>query len=180
MGDKNDELDRLLAQIKEQAIKPGRDFMSLAHNLEWLRELSASDFTQELKKTGLSRRTAYYLLELIAVQEKLLLSDADLAAIGWTKLQIVGRHLTEDNQHELIHAALNMTAAELAASFGKKNVGASRCMLLRFSPHEYELFKAAMIGHGAKPHGKGLTGTEEAILRLVSTTSQAAETRLPR
>ncbi len=49
----------------------------------------------------------------------------------------------------------------------------TRCMLLRFSPENYARFADAIVKNGGKRRGKGLVGTEKALMKIIAKTRSA-------
>ena len=120
-----------------------------------------------IEQSGIGRRKAYYLLDLGKRLVDLGLPDNRLQKIGWTKLQVVGKHLTRRNAETLLGWAEECNAPQLAARVRGEAPSKSRCVLLYFSPAQYRQFERAILTSGGKRSGRGLVGTEAAIMRMV-------------
>jgi hypothetical protein len=70
-------------------------FLELGRSLRQLLDRDPGLFQQVVRKRGLGRRKAYYLVEVSRKFEPLPISRARLKKIGWTKLQIIGQHVTK-------------------------------------------------------------------------------------
>jgi hypothetical protein len=89
-----DELyDRALALSSDVEDK----FLELGRALRQLLDRDPALFQQVVKKRGLGRRKAYYLVEVSRRFEPLPISRAKLKKVGWTKLQIIGQHVTRNS-----------------------------------------------------------------------------------
>ena len=105
-----DELyDRALALSSDVEDK----FLELGRSLRQLLDRDPGLFQQIVKKGRLGRRKAYYLVEVSRKFEPLPISRARLKKIGWTKLQIIGQHVTKDNVEELVGLAEQLKTKQL-------------------------------------------------------------------
>jgi len=84
-------------------------FLELGRSLRQLLDRDPSLFQQVVKKRGLGRRKAYYLVEVSRKFEPLPISRVRLKKIGWTKLQIIGEHVTKDNSRNSSVSPSNRT-----------------------------------------------------------------------
>jgi hypothetical protein len=161
-------ITKLTREAKKLSGRPRVQFSQLAGKLCELHELDPSAFREAVKETGLSLRTAYYLLR-IAQKVKDHPQRDRLERLGWTKLKVLVPHFETPNFRSLLSFAETHTAEEcrrhLQAEDTKEK---TRCMLLRFTPHEYARFSDAVIKAGAQKHGKGLAGTEAALLKIIA------------
>ena len=101
--------DRALALSSDVEDK----FLELGRALRQLLDRDPALFQQVVKKRGLGRRKAYYLVEVSRKFEPLPISRARLKKIGWTKLQIIGQHVTKDNVEELVNLAEQLKTKQL-------------------------------------------------------------------
>ena len=100
--------DRALALSSDVEDK----FLELGRSLRQLLDRDPALFQQVVKKR-LGRRKAYYLVEVSRRFEPLPISRARLKKIGWTKLQIIGQHVTKDNVEELVGLAEQLKTKQL-------------------------------------------------------------------
>jgi hypothetical protein len=136
-----------------------------------LRQLQGHDpdlFQKFVAKTGIGGRKAYYLVEISRTFEPLQVSRARLHDLGWTKVQLIGKHVTQDNVEELLKLAENTSANELERLLsGKKPLGNARCVLMYFSPKQYDELEDALVRHGGVRRGRGVEDKEEAMIKMV-------------
>jgi hypothetical protein len=73
-------------------------------------------FVQSLhivEKTNLGRRKAYYLVEVSRTYDRLPVPRSRLRKIGWTKLQLIGKHIDASNLNGMLELAENNNSKEL-------------------------------------------------------------------
>lgn len=75
----------------------GKKFFQVAKELRELQELKPYIFKSVAKMAGMSPRRAYALARISRQFEDLGVPEVRLCQIGWTKLTVIGRYLTEDN-----------------------------------------------------------------------------------
>jgi hypothetical protein len=154
-----DELyDRVLALSSDVEDK----FLELGRSLRQLLDRDPGLFQQIVKKGRLGRRKAYYLVEVSRRFEPLPISRARLKKIGWTKLQIIGQHVTKDNVEELVSLAEQMRTKQLERKMqGEEPLGNTHCVLMYFSPKQYAELEEALLKNGAERSGRGIVGKEK-------------------
>jgi hypothetical protein len=146
----------------------GDNFLKLAKELLALQDAKPDIFLKVADLAGLSRRKAYALARISRQFDDLGVPEARLYAVGWTKLQVIGRYLTEDNAEQLLLLAEQNTVYELESLLrGETPVEDARVMLLYLVPKDYEHLKAKLIEHGAVNSGKGLLKKEAALMALI-------------
>lgn len=89
------------------------NFLELGKMLGQLQHRDPELFQKIVAKTDLGRRKAYYLVEVSRIFDPLPIPRARLRKIGWTKLQLIGKHVTPDNLEELLTLAEESTTKEL-------------------------------------------------------------------
>ncbi|MES0157570.1 hypothetical protein NKJ81_29000 [Mesorhizobium sp. M0018] len=143
------------------------------HSIELARclaELKANKLLPEfIAASGSSRRKSYYLAQIGRELEKLSgIPDDRLTAIGWTKLQIVLRHIDDRDALDLVELAEKHKAHELKRMLPKDPlVGHSRCVVLYFSPDQYADFEKAIVANGGKRSRRGLSHKEKALIAMI-------------
>jgi hypothetical protein len=96
-----------------------------------------------------------------------------LNKIGWTKLQIIARHVTPANRDELLALAEMHTADNLAAIMrGDNPIIGGRSVLLRFTQAEFDVFSKAILDHGAIANGQGFLHKEAALVTALNKIKQ--------
>jgi len=144
------------------------NFLELGRSLRQLQHRDPDLFQQVAKKENLKRRKAYYLVEVSRTFDKAPVPRSRLRKIGWTKLQLIGKHVTADNLEELLQLAESTNSKELERQMrGEKPLGNAHCVLMYFSPKQYVEFKAALLKNGAKPSGRGMVDKEKALINAL-------------
>jgi hypothetical protein len=143
-------------------------FLDLGRALRQLLDHDPELFQKFVAKTGIGRRKAYYLVEISRTFEPLQVPRARLHDLGWTKVQLIGKHVTQDNVDELLKLAESSSANELERVLsGKKPLGNARCVLMYFSPKQYDELEDALLRHGGERSGRGVENKEEAMIKMV-------------
>jgi hypothetical protein len=156
----------------DKALALSRDvednFLELGKCLRQLMDRDPNLFQQIVQKTNLGRRKAYYLVEVSRIFDPLPVPRSRLRKIGWTKLQLIAKHITADNLDELLQLAENASAKRLEAAMrGEKSLGNAHCVLMYFSPKDYADLEDTLVKHGGVRSGRGIQNKEEALLRMV-------------
>lgn len=144
------------------------NFMRVARLLRRLQEKNPQLFLTEAKYGGLKRRHAYALARIAQQFDGLGIPDVRLHNIGWTKLAVVGRYLTDKNIEQLLMLAEQFTTHELEGQLrGEKPKKGARAMLLHLLPKDDKRFRSLLVEYGAKSSGNGLIGKERALVALL-------------
>lgn len=163
-------IKKLSAQMVAQ---PTEDFMMTG---KLLAELHAHDPAQCLKAArsmGMSRRKAYYLIELHETFSKLKVPKGLLLEIGWTKLQVVRRVVTAGNVEHWLTLAKALAVHELKdAVQGKPLEFGKHCLLFYLSPQEFDIVATVLVKHGAKHEERTIYGKEPALVKAMSRLQQ--------
>ena len=156
--------DRALALSSDVEDK----FLELARSLRQLLDRNPDLFQQVVQKGSLGRRKAYYLVEVSRTFEPLPVPRSRLRKIGWTKLQLIGKHLDASNIDDLLGLAEANNAKELERLLrGEKPLGNAHCVLMYFSPRQYAEFESALLKNGATQSGRGIVGKEKALINAL-------------
>ena len=86
--------DRLYDKALELFAKAPDKFLDLGRVLRQLLDHDPELFQKFVAKTGIGGRKAYYLVEISRTFEPLQVSRARLHDLGWTKVQLMGKHVT--------------------------------------------------------------------------------------
>jgi hypothetical protein len=144
------------------------NFLELGKTLRQLMDRDPDLFHQIIQKSNLGRRKAYYLVEVSRIFDALPIPRARLRKIGWTKLQLIAKHVTPKNLDVLLQLAEDSAAKELERAMrGEKPLGNAHCVLMYFSPKDYAELEEALVKHGGVRSGRGIQNKEEALIRLV-------------
>jgi len=144
------------------------NFLELGKSLRQLMDRDPDLFRQIIQKSKLGRRKAYYLVEVSRIFEPLPVPRSRLRKIGWTKLQLIAKHVTPNNLDVLLQLAEDSAAKELERRMrGEKPLGNAHCVLMYFSPKDYAELEDALVKHGGVRSGRGIQNKVEALIRLV-------------
>jgi hypothetical protein len=161
------------------SLRPAERFLDLGDALGSLKDKSREEYRRIVRKAELGTRKAYYLVNLAKQfhsppgKPARLHQTPDIRArlhqIGWTKAQVISRHLSGTNILKLLKYAedknTNTKALEAYAGGTEADPG-TRCVLLYFTDSEYRLFEKALIKFHAENSGRGLTGKEKATIKM--------------
>jgi hypothetical protein len=144
------------------------NFLDLARSLRQLLDRDPDLFRRVMDRTGLGSRKAYYLVNIDKWFGGLPVGKARLKNIGWTKLQIIGPQVTPHNLDEMLELAENNTAAQLKSLMkGETPLNNAHCVLMYFSPKQYDELETVLLANGGTKQGRGILGKEEALLKAL-------------
>jgi hypothetical protein len=153
------------------------NFLELGRRLRQLQDRDPELFQKVVEKSDLGLRKAYYLVEVSKTFDPLPISRARLRKLGWTKLQIIGKHVTKDNVEELVELAESLPAKQLERQMrGETPVKNAHCVLMYFSPKQYAELEQALLKNGATRStgkGRGLQNKEEALINVIRKAAKA-------
>lgn len=156
-----------LAVVSARAVD--KSPLDLAEALFRLQQKAPERLKEFIASTGVSHRRAYYLIRVWAHFRGSGISKTSLAAVGWTKLEIIARCRPTGDLKDALKLAAGTTAKKLPALLKGQTSGAkqTRCMTLYFTPSQYAIFAPILEAHGATPKGKGLANKEKAIIAMI-------------
>ena len=141
------------------------NFLELGRALRQLLDRDPELFQQVVDQTNLGRRKAYYLVEVSRVFDPLPFPRSRLRKIGWTKLQVIAKHVTPHNVEVLLELAEATTSKDLERQLrGDKPPGNAHCVLMYFSPKDYAELEDTLLKHGGVRSGRGIQKKEEALI----------------
>ena len=144
------------------------NFWELALTLRTLRDVNLDKFRECILTTGIGLRKAYYLVEVAEAIEPLNILPARLRKIGWTKLQLIAKPITKQNAKQMLGWAEEHTVRDLKKVLaGEKPENNSHCVMMYFSPEDYDLFADVLKEHGATVEGRSIANKEEALMHLL-------------
>ena len=148
-------------------------FLELGSLLRQLQETSPHDFKALISTPQLRRRKGYYLVDIdraFGGNEQL---RPRLNKIGWTKLAMIAKHVTQDNREDLLQLAEAHTARNLQAIMrGDEPIIGGRVILLHFTGEQFAAFSKAILAHGAIQNGDGFIGKEMALIDALGKSKQ--------
>jgi hypothetical protein len=156
------------------------NFLELGKALRQLQDRDPDLFHKIVAKSNLGRRKAYYVVEVSRIFDPLPVPRARLRNIGWTKLQLIAKHVKPDNMEDLLKLAEEVNAKELERRIkGEKPLGNAHCVLMYFSPKQYAELEAALLKNGATRSGRGIVDKEEALINALRKAAPGLENVQP-
>lgn len=144
------------------------NFLELARTLRELQDTDLDEFKRAIANSGLGQRKAYYLVTIDRVFSKIPVPKARLKKIGWTKLNVLAKHINKKNYAELLKHAESHTAKDLERIIkGEEPMENSRAVLAYFSADDYAELEQAMVLFNGQRAGRGIVNKEEAIMNMV-------------
>lgn len=144
----------------------GDNFLRLAWALRELQDEQPDIFLKVVELVGLSPRKAYALTRIARQFDGV--AEERLHFIGWSKLMIVGRYLTEDNIEYLLNLAEQNTSHDLEVMLrGETPVDDAKVVQLYLAPDDHKRLRAALMKHGAVASGNGMVKIESALMALL-------------
>ena len=126
-----------------------------------------------LKGTGISRRRAFYWIEIDRVFGQLKVSPVRLARIGWTKLSLITKRVDDENIGAWLDFVEKGTADALRA-FLKGQELPAHTMVLKLSDKQYGFIAGTLLANGAYlTSGAGLGNKELALMRVCARANKA-------
>lgn len=163
--------------IRKRAIllaqKPALNFFDLAQAISALHEKDPSELSDLVKRIGMSRRRVYYLLQVGELTKVHGISKADAEKVGWTKLQIIARHIAKMGGETSADLAYYLTLAattkarDLPAALVGRKLTSTRAVQFHLSSGLRSEVNLALVSFGAKRGRRGLLKKERALLRIV-------------
>lgn len=159
-------------KISKMAARRGPDFFELADALATAKEAHPKAFEDIISLARVSRRRAYYLLEVRERFQPFMRDAARLRAIGWTKLKVLAPAIDAENAAELLTMAETQSAQKLSRALHGADVSStSRCVLLYLTPEQHDLYERVILAHGGKRRGRQLIDQERALMAIIDQVS---------
>lgn len=170
------DVDHLKREALALAAKPTKSFHAFARVL-WAAHRNDPAFLHEVERVaGIKRRALFYLSNVGGFLADDIITEEQAERIGWTKIQIVARHVRCDTKiskrviQRYLKIAEHTPAHRLPAALKNQDTeqaAPSRTVLLRIPADAYPALENALLAHGAEKQGRGLVGKEQAIMALV-------------
>lgn len=170
------DLSPLQLEALRLAAKPTKSFHAFAHALYAAHSEDRTFLHMVRRNAGMKRRTLFYLINVGKFLNDYGVSEKDAERIGWTKIQIVARHVGCNRVvgkrmiQRYLTIAEHTTAHRLPTALNDQDddrTAANRTVLLRIPADAYPALENALLAHGAEKQGRGLVGKEQAIMALV-------------
>jgi hypothetical protein len=98
-----------------------------------------------------------HLIEGSRTVEALAIPRDQLRKIGWSKLQLIAKHVTLDTLDAFLQLAEDTTAKDLERHLrGEKPAGNAHRVLKYFSPKQYKQLEGALAPYGGAPSGSAI------------------------
>ncbi|MBS0250972.1 MAG: hypothetical protein JSR78_07895 [Proteobacteria bacterium] len=147
----------------------GDEFLMKARYFRKVQVETPEQFDSIAKHCEVERRTAYYWAEIGRAFGDLEVDEKRLSRIGWTKAQIIAKHINQDSCEELLTIAENSSAHDLALLVrGEKPVKGTRVITLYLKARQYKIFSQVILAHGGSKSGNGLVNKEAALTAALS------------
>ena len=128
------------------------NFMELGRAMTQLHDRDPGLFRQLAAKSNMGLRNAYHLIEVSRTFEPLVIPRDQLRKIGWSKLQLIAKHVTPNTLDALLQLAEDTTAKDLERHVRReKPAGNAHCVLRYFSPKSYEQLEGGHVSNGGAP-----------------------------
>jgi hypothetical protein len=142
------------------------NFLKVAKALRELQDDNPEIFLKVAESLGISRRKAYALARIDRQFTDLGVERNRLHFIGWSRLQIVGRYLTDENAEYLLQLAEQNTSHDLEILLrGETPIEDAKVVQLYLAAEDYKRRRAALTTYGAMVSGDGLA--KIALMALV-------------
>ena len=130
-------------------------------------QTSTADLTRLAAELGCSLRGLRYAAATYRLVVRLGLTEADVRALGWTKLSLIASRTSQvRSKEDVVDLCTGRTAPELRALLAGGSGSEQQVTFTLSEKHRREL-EAALICQGAKRVGRALVGKEAALMALV-------------
>lgn len=162
-----------IEEVEQLAREPALNFYRLAIALSVLHHEDLAALQGLPEQTGMSRRRMYYLIDVGNLIRDHRLTETNAAAVGWTKLQIIARHVSRigETSPEELAAYLRLAEDTQARMLAKKLAGGR---VVRKSGVQFDLnmgaraeLHEALLAFGAERTHRGYVKKETALIKIV-------------
>jgi len=163
-------------KIADLSANAEQNFIVLGRLLRQVKEADTELFKLAIEESGFSPRKAYYLIRVVKHFDGLPIDDAVLAALGWTRADVIAPHLTIQNCKHLVAQASALSTRDLKITMaGGRPVPGTRAIVLYLKPTQHARFAKAIEAHGGKVIGDALTNKERALMNLIDAAEEATK-----
>lgn len=147
--------------------------MDVARALRELRNTRPSDLLAVAAQAGMSPRKAHALARLATIFDNRGLRKNLLEEVGWAKLDIIGRYVSEDGSNipQLLSLAESNSQLALKSKLQDDTAedlsGKNASMLFHLPEAQGERLRALLLKYGARQSGKGLVEKEKALIAIM-------------
>ena len=174
-------IDEMTGEVVQLAKEGDAHFLQLAKVLRELHDTLTGEgglpnleaLDQCIKKARISKRKAYYLIEIDQVYGPMKTSRKRLAAVGWTKLGVIAKYVEEKTIGDWLKMAEENTV-EYIKSFLASKEPATQVLTLRLTDAQYSLISGTLLANGAYlTGGAGIANKEAALMKVCRTLQKA-------
>ncbi len=164
----------LKKRVLQLAIQPALNFFDLALLITALQEAEPGALEVVPRLGGMSRRRLFYLLQVGRLIRDYQITKVDAEDVGWTKLQIVARHVaemkgvTQEELQAFLKTADRTRAQALLAILRGKTMPFTVTVAFRLTRPARAALTEALQVFGAKSTPRGLVGKDRALLKIVN------------
>ena len=120
----------------------------------------------------MSRRRLYYLLQVGQFIQDWNISQADAEKVGWTKLQIIARHVNQSSATgkqvaKHMRLALETRSYSLLEALQGSSSPHKLAVVFRLSAEAKAEMLAALTAYGAEAGRRGLGNKEAALMKII-------------
>ena len=171
----------LIIDAKHLAKRVDIHFIDLASSLRQLHELFTQTpdvkqpvtFDECLEKIGVSKRRAFYLIDVDRTFSTLKIAPSRLTHIGWTKLSLMTRIVNSKNVEKLLTHAETKTVDEFRAYISGVEPP-THTLVFKLTKDQYGVIAGALLVNGAYlTSGAGLANKEISLMKLCRTLRKA-------
>jgi len=145
------------------------EFLMKARYFRKVQDETPEKFASIAEQCGEDRRTAYYFAQIDRTFSQFDVDNKRLSRVGWTKLQLIAKHINQDNCEELLTIAEATSTHDLTLMMrGEKPVKGTRVVTLYLKARQYKIFSQAVLAHGGSKSGSGLANKETALIAALS------------
>ena len=171
------DITKLINTILSFSKNIGQNFVKLSELFYQLRLKDPIRFQAVILSPDIDKRKAYYMSEIGGHLDRVAIPPSALHDIGWTKVQIIARHLNTDNWEALLELASAHTVRDLKLLMqGIKPMEKTKTVLLSLSLKDHKMLFEALLKHGASPSGHGHANKELALMKMVAKVMKAEAT----
>jgi hypothetical protein len=147
--------------------------VQLASALRRLHEHNEELYGKVVQEAEIGGRKAYYLLAIDRHFSDLGIPESRLQQIGWTKLALIGPHLSATNKESLPRLGRKAHGQGTRTADAGRGARSERKLRAAVPQIHYARFAKLLRKNGAVKSGRGLFNKEKALMKIVA----AAETQ---
>jgi hypothetical protein len=174
-------IDEMTEEVIQLAKVGDAKFLQLAKVLRELYDTLTAEpglsklkqFDDCLMKARISRRRAFYWIEIDRVYGPMKVSRKRLADVGWTKLSLMARYVEPAQIDGWLKVAETSTADELRAFLAGKDLP-THTMTFKLSEKQHGVIAGTLLANGAYLTGRaGIANKEAALVKVCRTIAKA-------